>query len=136
MRQQEASAVIPAPLAEVEGWLRHVELWPRFLVGLASVRRLGHERYEFRLVDGYDSRSTVACVRHLPAAHRFTWRALEGPRYAGVLDLREVDDHHTGVRLSIVAHPVSLLAGLAEMTMPRTGRAAQDVRNLEAQVVA
>lgn len=131
MRQQAAHTVIALPMGTIEQWLEDVESWPTFLVGLQSVERLGHERYRFRLADGRDRRDVVVCVRHLPAAHRFSWRALEGPGYWGEVQLSEVDERHTGVQLTIAAHPGTLWAGLAEMTMPRMQRAAHDLRKLE-----
>jgi uncharacterized membrane protein len=135
MRHQEASAVIGAPIGQLEDWLTDVENWPAFLVGVRSARRVGHERYRFHIVDGPEHRAVVVCVRHWPALHRFAWRALEGPGYSGTLDLRATDARHTDARIRLTAHPGTFVAGLAEMVLPRMGRAAHDLRNLESRAV-
>ena len=131
MRYQEASAVITAPMTTVERSLSDVASWPAFLTGLAAVDPLGHERYRFHLADGPERRDAVVCVRHLFAAHRFTWKALDGPAYTGCLQVRRVDDRHVAVRLGLASQPGTFRAGLAEMVMPRPDRAADDLRRLE-----
>lgn len=131
MRHQEATVTVAAPLARVEAVVADVAGWPRFIVELESAERLGHERWRFCLRDGGDRRDVVVCVRHDPARHRTTWRALEGPQWTGCLSLAAVDDGHTRVRLELDRHPGSFLAGLAEMLMPRTDRAAHDLHDLE-----
>jgi hypothetical protein len=132
MRQQEANTVISSPLARVEDRLTDVTLWPAFLVGLESVERLGHERYRFHLADGRDRRDVVVCVRHHPALHSFSWKALEGPAYRGGLELSAVDDRHTAVRLTLTSHPGTLWAAVSEMLMPRLSLAANDLQKLDA----
>lgn len=136
MRKQEAVTVVSAPLAVVERALEDVTSWPEYLVGVESVEPLGHQRYRFCLADGRDRRQSVVCVRHLFAEHRFTWRALEGPTFTGRWELRAVDERHTEVRLCLETHPGTLFAGLAEMIIPRLGRAAHDLRKLEEHLVA
>src|SRR5512144_3168210 len=131
MRQQEATTVISAPLAQVEEMLTDVTAWPAFLVGLESVERLGHERYRFHLADGRDRRDVVVCVRHQPALHAFSWKALEGPAYRGRLDLSALDGRHTSVRLTLTSHPGTLWAAVAEMLMPRTSLADTDLQRLD-----
>jgi Polyketide cyclase / dehydrase and lipid transport len=138
MQPQEATAVISAPITELEDRLADVQSWPAFLVGLVAVEPLGYERYRFRLVDGpgrRDRRETIVCVRRLGATHRFTWKALEGPAYAGYLQLTPLDARHTAVRLSLTCHPASFRAGLAEMVMPQNSRAARDLFKLEEHVL-
>jgi uncharacterized membrane protein len=134
MHYQEASTVLDEPLEEVETRIADVESWSGFLIGVEAVERLGHERYRFRLVDGRDRRDSVVCVRRWPADHRFRWRSLDGPTFAGMLELRATDERHTAVRLTLTSHPGTFMAGLAEMVLPRMGRAAHDLRNLEAQL--
>lgn len=134
MRYQEATATIAAPVSRLEDELTDVEEWPAFLAGVESVSTLGHERYRFRLADGRSRREATVCVRRWPGAHRFIWRALEGPRYTGTIDLRPVDERHTSVKLSLASHPVTMAEGLAEMVLPRMGLAAQDLRALEEHV--
>jgi hypothetical protein len=131
MRHQAASTTISVPLREVESRLADVETWPRFLIGLDSAERIGHERYRFRLHDGRDRREATVVVRWRPADSSFVWRALEGPTYTGRLESRALDDKHTRVSLDLTCHPGCLRAGLAEMVMPGLGRAEHDLRNLE-----
>jgi uncharacterized membrane protein len=131
MRQQEATTVISAPPAQVEHLLTDVSAWPAFLVGLESVERLGHERYRFHLAEGGDRRDVRVCVRHQPALHRFTWKALEGPAYHGSLELSAADDRHTLVRLSLTSHPGTLWAALSDMIMPGPSRAVHDLQKLD-----
>jgi uncharacterized membrane protein len=137
MQHQEATAVISAPVGELEGRLSHLQSWPAFLAGLEAVEPLGHQRYLFRLSDGpgrRPRREAVVCVRHLHPAHRFTWKALNGPAYSGFLQLSPRDPRHTAVRLSLTCHPASFRASLAEMVMPQTSRAEHDLRKLEEHV--
>jgi uncharacterized membrane protein len=136
MQQQEASTIIDAPLADVERRIADVESWSGFLGGVETIERLGHERYRFRMADGRDRRESVVCVRHWPVDHRFSWRSLQGPTFTGALELRSVDERRTDVRLTLTAHPGSFLSGLTEMMVPRRGRAADDLRNLEARLSA
>jgi hypothetical protein len=131
MRHQAASTMIALSLREVERRLADVESWPRFLIGLDSAERIGHERYRFRLRDGRDRREATVVVRWRPADSSYTWRALEGPTYVGRLESKAVDDKHTVVSLALTCHPGCLSAGLAEMVMPGLGRAEHDLRNLE-----
>jgi hypothetical protein len=131
MRHQAASTTISLPLREVESRLADVETWPRFLIGLDSCERIGHERYRFRLRDGRDRREATVVVRWRPTDSSFVWRALEGPTYTGRLESRALDDKHTQVSLDLTCHPGCLSAGLAEMVMPGLGRAEHDLRNLE-----
>jgi uncharacterized membrane protein len=128
--------VIATPMTRLEEKLSNVESWPAFLVGVESVHTLGHERYRFRLAAGRHRRETTVCVRHWPQAHRFTWRALEGPQYTGTMQLRPVDAWHTAVKLCLSSHPVTLAESLVEMVLPRMGQAATDLRRLEEHVLA
>lgn len=130
MREQEATAVIAAPIAQVESLLSEVSTWPSFLVGLESVERLGHERYRFELADGRDRRESVVCVRHDAALHRFTWKSLEGPMFRGSLELTASDHRHTTVRLTLRSHPQGFLSALADMLIPGRDRADHDLRRL------
>ena len=109
--------------------------WPEFIEGLDAVRRIGHERYVFCVHDGRDHRESVVVVRR-DARHVVTWRSLEGPELSGCIALAPVDGGHTRVRLELRRHPGSLLAGLAEMVLPRTDRAAHDLGALEEALAA
>ena len=131
MRHQAASTTVALPLREVEERLADVEAWPRFLIGLDSAERIGHERYRFRLRDGRDRREATVAVRWRRLDSTFSWRALEGPTYMGRLESKAVDDKHTVISLDLTCHPGCLSAGLAEMVMPGMGRAEHDLRNLE-----
>jgi uncharacterized membrane protein len=136
MRYQQATSVVAVPLAALESRLSRVEEWPAFLAGVESVGKICHERYRFQLADWRDNRDATVAVRHRPATHSFSWRALTGPSYTGRLELQAVDDQHTRVHLELSSHPGSLTAGIAEMVMPRMGLAAEDLRRLEGYVLA
>jgi uncharacterized membrane protein len=136
MRHQEASATVAAPVERVEQFLADVDRWPTFLVGLESVRRLAHERYLFALRDGREQRDVTVAVRRDHAAHKITWRALDGPTYTGCFAVRAVDTEHTQVRLEIASQPGTLVAGIADMIMPRSDRAVHDLQALQDAIAA
>ena len=131
MKHHEAAVTMGVPVAVVEQALADVTSWPRFLSGVRSVEPLGHARYVFHLESGRDHRQAVVVVRRDHDDRRVTFRALEGPVFAGQWHLRRVDGEHTEVRLRRQVHPASLIAGLAEMLFPRAGHAENDLRDLE-----
>ena len=136
MRHQEATTTVAAPVEAVERFVADVTHWPGFIEGLDTVQRTGHERWLFCLHDGRDRRESVVVVRRDAARHAMTWRSLDGPAFAGCIALAAVDDGHTRVRLELHRHPGTLLAGLAEMVMPRGDRATHDLGALEAALAA
>lgn len=136
MRHQEATTIVPAPLAQVEAFVADVEGWPRFLVGLERAERRGHERYRFALRDDGDQREVTVAVRRDTAAHCIAWKALEGPVFRGRIELSAVDTRHTSVRMQLWAHPGSLAAGVADMVMPRMDRAERDLQGLAEHLTA
>lgn len=127
MKRQEASTTVRAPVDTVERYLTDVEQWPSFLVGVESVAPRSGNTYTFCLHDGSDRRETVVEVRHQPILHRISWHTLEGPAFTGALEYRALDAEHTRVRLELAEHPASFFAGLSEMLLPRTDRAAHDL---------
>lgn len=131
MRHQEATTVVPLPLAEIESRLRQVESWSNFLEGISSIRCTGHERYVFNLADGRDHRELKVAVRLLYQDHCFVWRGLSGPQLRGALKLAATDERHTAVTLTLASHPTDFLSGLAEMVMPKTRTADIDLQRLE-----
>ena len=131
MTTQQATTVMAAPLAAVHARLRDVQGWPAFVSGLEAVEKLGFERYRFTLAEGGRRRDVPVCVVDHAAEHRISWRQLEGPRYAGELRLRAVDDRHTRVELRTTADPPGLGAGLREMLGERHPTAELDLHRLE-----
>ncbi len=115
MSHQEATTVIPQSLAVVEERLRDVESWPLFLIGLILATKTGHERYRMVVRSGRTTREVNSAVHFDARDHRFTWKALEGPRYEGELRLSAVDENHTRVRLVFTTDPVGFGSGLREM---------------------
>jgi uncharacterized membrane protein len=134
MFRQHATTTVAAPLTEVQSRLADVSSWPSFLYGLESVEQTGHERYRFTLADGKRHRTVPVCVQAHPAQHRMAWRQLEGPRYFGELRLREVDDAHTTVELTMTADPVSMADGFRELMGERHPAAQLDLQRLDAYV--
>jgi len=135
MRQQQATTVVPLPLATVETRLRDVECWPRFLQGIASIRYTSHERYLFTFADGRDHREIKMVVKLRYRDHCFVWHGIAGPTVRGSLKLTPVDDSHTAVTLVRASWPVDLRSGMAEMMMPRTATATTDLHLLERYLV-
>ncbi len=130
MRQQSATSLVPRPIAEVERTLCDVEFWPQFLTGVTNVTKTAHERYLFTLDSRFAHRDVPTAVHHNGRAHRFSWRSLAGPTFAGTLELTPVDGAHTAVHLDLTQHPYGMAEGLAEMVMPLTSRAALDLDEL------
>jgi len=134
MRNQQASTTVRAPADVVERYLADVEEWPSFMVGVESVTRQNDDTYTFGLFDGSRRRQTVVAVRHHPILHRVTWESLQGPAFSGTMQVAAVDAEHTRVRLELVEHPSSFMAGLTEMLLPQTDRAAYDLARLSEQL--
>lgn len=131
MSHQEATTIIPQPLAAVEERLRNVETWPQFLIGLILATKTAHERYRMVVRSGRTKREINAAVHHDLRDHRFTWKALEGPRYEGEIRLAEVDEEHTRVRLVFTSDPVGFTAGIQEMFSGSNDLANVDLARLE-----
>jgi hypothetical protein len=131
MRQQQATTVVPLPLATVEQRLREVESWSQFLQGVESIRYTSHERYLFTLADGRDHREIKMVVKLRYQDHCFVWHGIAGPTVRGSLKLHPVDDRHTSVTLVVASLPTDLRSGVAEMMMPNSSTAMFDVRLLE-----
>lgn len=113
MSHQEAVHVVPAGAEQVGAVLHDVDGWPRFVPGLAGVRRTSHARYLFRMSGaGHDVQVPVAVAFR---AGRAVWRAVEGPRYVGEFRWRAAGDGLTEVQLSLTAPPVGALEALEEM---------------------
>jgi len=117
MRHQEATTVVPLPLAAVQGRLRDVESWSKFLHGIESIRFTSHERYVFTLRDGRDCRDLSLVVKLQHRDHCFVWHELSGPFWRGSLKLAGIDHRHTAVTLALASLPTGLRSGLAEMMM-------------------
>jgi uncharacterized membrane protein len=136
MAQQEASTIVPVPLATVEARLRQVERWPEFLIGLQHAAKTGPDRYRFTLNDGARPREVdVAVVRHA-RDHRTLWRSLSGPSCRGEWRLTPVDAAHTRVQLTLAVDPAGFFQGLAEMLGTSKDTAACDLQQLEAFLTA
>jgi uncharacterized membrane protein len=131
MPHQEATTVIAQPLDVVQERLREVESWPQFLIGLLLATRTGHERYRLVVRSGRTKREVTAAVQLNATEHRFTWKALEGPRYEGEIRLSAVDDGHTRVRIAFTSDPVGFTDGIREMFGSSNDMAAVDLVRLE-----
>jgi|tagenome__1003787_1003787.scaffolds.fasta_scaffold19498176_1 hypothetical protein len=131
MRQQQATTIVPLPLATVEKRLRDVESWSEFLEGVASIRYTSHERYVFTLADGRDRREIKMVVKLRYQDHCFVWHGIAGPTVRGSLKLSPVDDKHTSVTLVVASLPTDLRSGMVEMMMPNSSTAMCDVQLLE-----
>ena len=135
MRQQQATTVVPFPLATVEKRLRDVESWSEFLEGVDSIRYTSHERYLFALADGRDHREIKMVVKLRYQDHCFVWHGIAGPTVRGSLKLVAVDDRHTTVTLVVASLPIDLRSGMAEMMMPNSSTAMFDARLLEKYLI-
>ncbi len=131
MSHQEATSVVPQPLDVVQERLRDVESWPTFLEGLILVTQTAHQRYRMVVRSGQTTREVNAAVLAHPREHRFTWKALAGPRYEGEIRLSAVDDQHTQVRLALTADPVGFVAGIGELFGSSNDVAQVDLARLE-----
>lgn len=131
MTHQEASAVVSLPLPEVEAKLRDVEGWSQFLIGVERIVKTSFERYTFTVLDDRRAREIEVCAIVHPREHRFSWKALAGPRFDGELRLHAVDERLTRVHLTMTAEPAGLLAGLTEMLKSPESTAALDLQRME-----
>jgi uncharacterized membrane protein len=136
MTTQQATTVVAAPLRTVHDRVRDVGGWPAFLSGLVRAEQVGFERYTFTLDEDGRTRQVPVCVVDHPAERRISWHQLRGPRYAGELRLRAVDDGHTRVELRTTVDPTGLAAGLREMLGERHPTAELDLRRLEEVLTA
>jgi len=136
MRQQQATTVVPLPLATVEKRLRDVESWSEFLRGVGSIRFTSHERYLFTLADGRDQREIKMVVKLRYQDHCFVWHGIAGPTVRGSMKLTPVDDRHTAITLVVASMPTDMRSGVAEMMMPNSSTAMCDVRLLEKHLLA
>ena len=128
MTQQQASLTLAVPRPEIEHRLRDITGWNQFLVDVESVARTSHERYRFRLTDG---REVPVAARFHPHAHRFSWYALSGPPFDGVLHLTEVDPSCTRITLRLTTRPAGAMENFVEMITPSTSRAGVDLLLLD-----
>lgn len=135
MRQQQATTVVPLPLATVEKRLRDVESWSEFLQGIGSIRYTSHERYLFTLADGRDHREIKMVVKLRYHDHCFVWHGIAGPTVRGSLKLVAVDERHTAITLVVASLPDGFRSGIAEMMMPNSSTAGLDVRLLEKHLI-
>ncbi len=131
MSHQEATSVVPQPLAAVEERLREVESWPMFIEGLKLVTKTAHQRYRMVVTSGRTTREVNTAVIAHPREHRFTWKAVAGPRYEGEIRLSAVDEHHTRVRLSFTSDPVGFVSGISELFGSSNDAAQVDLARLE-----
>ena len=134
LTHQEASAVVSMSLRTVDKRLRNVEDWSHFLVDVEEVTATSYERYVFRVREGRQLREVAMAVVNHPREHRFTWRALTGPRYDGELRLQSVDERHTRLTLSLTTQPAGFLAGLTEMLGSTGSTAVVDLQRLESHL--
>jgi uncharacterized membrane protein len=131
MAHQEATSVVPLPLAAVYERLRDVESWPMFIEGLELVTKTAHQRYRMVVRSGRTAREVSAAVLDHPKEHRFSWRSLGGPRYDGEIRLSAIDDRLTRIKLTFTADPVGFMAGISEMFGTSNDTAQIDMRRLE-----
>lgn len=131
MAHQEATSVVPQPLAVVEERLGEVESWPMFIEGLRLATKTGHQRYRLVVSSGRTTREVNAAVIAHPREHRFSWKSIDGPRYEGEIRLSAVDEQHTRVRLSFTSDPVGFVAGIAELFGSSNDVAQVDLARLE-----
>jgi hypothetical protein len=126
--QQQASLILSVPLPKIERKLRDVRGWDHFLIGVESVIQTGHDRYRFRLTD---DREVAVAVHFHPHVHLFTWYALSGPSFDGVLHLARVGPTGTHLTLRLTARPEGAMENLLDMIAASTSRAALDLLLLD-----
>lgn len=132
MTHQDATSVVTLPVEQVYAGLSDVEAWPKFLLGVAAVRRTAHERYVFTVADAASrTRDVEVAVGHHPAEHRIAWHALSGAKFDGEIRMSPVGEGHTRVHLQLVAEPAGFLAGVAEMVGATVPAAMLDLQRME-----
>ncbi len=112
---QSANVVVSRALPDVEAHLWGVSNWVSCLSGVVSARRHSHERYAVELRAGRLFHEVLVAVRWNARHHRFAWKSLEGPTWAGELRLSAVNGRRTRLELETVAVPRTFLGGLAEL---------------------
>ena len=115
MTLQHGVAVVTVPLPVVEERLRQVESWTAFLPTVKEIRKIGHERYAFRVCNARDGRDIPMVVRRHPRNHSFTWHVLAGPPFDGQLRLSPVPGGWTRIDVTATARPERFVDCLGEM---------------------
>ena len=131
MSHNAASTVVNLPMSEVSECLRQVERWREFLDGVQEIKRLTHDRYRFTVETATGVRERDVRVCGTKDGHQFSWKAIGGPRYTGVIHLSPVDDgRRTLIKLSVIDMPYGIIASFTDMVVHRE-EAVVDLQRLE-----
>jgi hypothetical protein len=112
---QSASVVVSRALPDVEAHLWTVTNWVSCLTDVVSARRHSHERYAVELRAGRRIEEVLVAVRWNARHHRFSWKGLDGPTWAGELRLSPVNGRRTRIDLDVVSVPRTFLSGIADL---------------------
>jgi hypothetical protein len=130
MSHNAASTVVNLPMAEVSDCLRKIEDWQEFLDGVQRITRLTHDLYRFTVETATGVRDRDVRVYCAEDGHRFSWKAVDGPRYTGVIHLTSVDGRRTLIKLSVIDMPYGIIASFTDMVVHRE-EAVVDLQRLE-----
>lgn len=130
MSHNAASTVVNLPMHEVSDRLRRVEGWREFLDGVSDISKVTHDRFTFTVATATGVRRRDVRVYHAEDGHRFSWKAVKGPRFTGVIHLSAVDGRRTMIRLSVIDMPYGIIASFTDMVMHRE-EAVVDLQRLE-----
>lgn len=130
MSHNAASTVVNLPMSEVSDCLRQVERWREFLDGVREIKRLTHGLYRFTVETATGVRERDVRVHCAEDGHRFSWKAVGGPRYTGVIQLSSVDGRRTLIKLSVIDMPYGIIASFTDMVVHRE-EAVVDLQRLE-----
>ncbi len=121
-----ASVLVTRTPADVQARLRDVEAWSAFLIDVARITKVSHERYDFEITTHKHVRTSRLAVRWHPQQSSYVWTSLKGPSFGGYIRLVEDEGGWTRVNLSVTCWPEGFMANLADLVMPSRHRSGID----------
>jgi uncharacterized membrane protein len=133
MSHNAASTVVNLPMPEVSACLGRVEGWQEFLDGVLEITKLSHDLYRFKVETATGVRERDVRIYRAEDGHRYSWKAIDGPRFTGVIHLSSVDGRRTLIKLSVIDMPYGIIASFTDMVVHRE-EAVVDLQRLERYV--
>ncbi|HZV36967.1 MAG TPA: SRPBCC family protein [Verrucomicrobiae bacterium] len=105
MESVEKSIEVEVPIQEVYNQWTRFERFPRFMEGVEEVRQVDDRHLHWIAeIDGKKKEWDAEIYENIPE-RRIAWRATEGMRNAGVVELLRKDAQHTRVTLKVDYEP-------------------------------
>lgn len=108
MTTVEKSVDVAVPVRTAYNQWTQFESFPRFMEGVEQVEQLSDTRTHWRTEIAGVTREFDAEITEQHPDERIAWRAVDGPRQAGVVTFHRIDDATTRVMLQLEYDPDSL----------------------------